>query len=84
MLKCDIIRKKGDKKMKNERGITLIALVITIIIVILITGVSINMGLGENHSIIKEITEESQQKVRPLYFLLAKEKIKKEKNGKKC
>ena len=46
--------------MKNK-GITLIALVITIIIVILITGVSINMGLGENHSIIKEITEEIKE-----------------------
>lgn len=33
---------------KNERGITLIALVITIIILIILAGISINLLLGEN------------------------------------
>ena len=34
--------------MKKERGITLIALVITIIVLIILAGVSINLVLGEN------------------------------------
>ena len=34
--------------MKNQRGITLIALVITIVILIILAGVAINMTLGEN------------------------------------
>jgi len=35
-------------KFKNSRGITLIALVITIIILIILTGVAINLSFGEN------------------------------------
>ena len=34
--------------MRKERGITLITLVITIIILIILAGVSINLVLGEN------------------------------------
>ena len=34
--------------MKNQRGITLIALVITIIVLIILAGVAINLTLGEN------------------------------------
>lgn len=34
--------------MKKQNGITLIALVITIIILIILAGVAINLGLGEN------------------------------------
>ena len=33
---------------KNERGITLIALVVTIIVLIILATVSINMVAGEN------------------------------------
>lgn len=36
------------KKLKNQKGITLIALVITIIILIILVGVSINSIIGEN------------------------------------
>ena len=34
--------------MKNQKGITLIALVVTIIVLIILVGVSINLVLGEN------------------------------------
>ena len=36
------------KILKNERGITLIALVITIIVLLILAGVSIAMLTGEN------------------------------------
>ena len=34
--------------MKNQRGITLVSLVITIIVLIILAGISINIVLGEN------------------------------------
>ena len=34
--------------MKNQKGITLISLVITIVVLIILAGVAINMTLGEN------------------------------------
>ena len=34
--------------MKNQKGITLIALVITIIVLIILAGVAINLTLGDN------------------------------------
>lgn len=34
--------------MKNEKGITLIALVVTIIVLLILAGVSISMIMGEN------------------------------------
>lgn len=40
--------KKIQKKIKEERGITLIALVVTIIILLILAGVAINMALGDN------------------------------------
>ena len=36
------------QKMKEERGITLIALVITIIVLLILAGVTINLTLGEH------------------------------------
>ena len=36
------------KKIKGEKGITLIALVITIIVLLILAGVSISMLTGEN------------------------------------
>ena len=36
------------KNIKSERAITLVALVITIIILIILAGISLNMLLGEN------------------------------------
>ncbi len=40
--------KKYDKLCKSNRGITLLALVITIIVLIILAGISINLLLGEN------------------------------------
>ena len=34
--------------MKNKRGITLIALVITIIVLLILAGISLSLVLGEN------------------------------------
>lgn len=36
--------------MKNEKGITLVALVLTIIIMVILAGISINAIFGENRS----------------------------------
>ena len=35
-------------KMKNQSGITLVALVVTIVVLLILAGVSINLVLGEN------------------------------------
>ena len=48
-----IILKGGDKKtmktkIKQEKGITLIALVITIVVLLILAGVSINAIFSEN------------------------------------
>ena len=34
--------------MKNQKGVTLVALVVTIIVLIILTGISINLILGDN------------------------------------
>ena len=39
--------------LKNKKGITLVALVVTIIVLIILAGVSINLVLGENGIITK-------------------------------
>ena len=36
------------KKLKSSNGITLIALIITIVVLLILAGVSINMVIGEN------------------------------------
>ena len=41
-------QKRGNKKLRNEQGITLIALVITIIVLLILAGVSIAMLIGDN------------------------------------
>lgn len=49
-----LVRKKSEedfvmsKQKKNQRGITLIALVVTIIVLMILAGVSINMIVGDN------------------------------------
>ena len=44
---------KEKQKLRNVKGITLIALVITIIVLIILAGVSISLVLGENGIITK-------------------------------
>ena len=47
--------------IKNKKGITLIALVITIIVLLVLAGVSLNMLLGENGILTKVQTAKSSQ-----------------------
>ena len=46
--------------MKKEEGITLVALVVTIIILIILAGISLNMILGENGIIGKTKTAKEE------------------------
>ena len=41
------------KTIKETKGITLIALVVTIVILLILAGISINLVLGDNGIIIK-------------------------------
>ena len=43
-----INKREGERKMKNFKGITLIALVVTIVVLLILAGVSIGMLAGEN------------------------------------
>ena len=63
-------------KIKNQKGITLVALVVTIIVLIILAGISINLILGDNGMITiakkaKENTElakvEEEQQLNELY-----------------
>ena len=75
--------------MRKQRGITLIALVVTIIILIILSGVSINLVLGENGIITiakraKENTElakvEEEKELNELYTQLEAENTEKKTN----
>lgn len=47
--------------MKNERGITLLSLVLTIIVMLILVGVAVYGGLYENGGIINQVKEETQR-----------------------
>ena len=54
-------------KLKNKKGITLIALVVTVVVLIILAGVSINAVLGDNGIIKKanqaaSVTKEAEVK----------------------
>ena len=56
-----------EKKLKNNTGITLIALVVTVIILLILSGVTISAITGENGilkkaKLAKEISETSNEK----------------------
>ena len=55
------------KKTKKKNAITLIALVITIIILLLLAGVAIQMTLGENGLIAKSLQAQKEQARAELY-----------------
>ena len=55
------------KKLKNKKGITLIALVVTIVVLLILAGTAIAMLTGDNGIIkkaqlAKKLTEESSEK----------------------
>ena len=56
--------------MKNNKGITLVALVVIIIVLIILAGISINLLLGDNGLITKAKESKKQQKIAEI-----KEKI---------
>lgn len=51
--------------MHNHKGITLVSLVVTVVILIILTGITINMVVGNNNLInaSKTKSEEAQRKV---------------------
>ena len=53
--------------MKKNKGITLIALVITIVIMLLLAAVAIQMAMGENGLIAKSVQAQKQQAKSELY-----------------
>ena len=52
--------------MKNQRGITLIALVITIVILIILAGVAINLSVGENGLITNALSSKDKNRIAML------------------
>ena len=46
--------------MRDERGITLITLVLTIMIMIILTGVALNLASLSNNSIVKKVKNETE------------------------
>lgn len=55
------------KRIKRKNAITLIALVITIIVMLLMAGVAIQMAMGKNGLIVKSIQEQKDQVKSELY-----------------
>ena len=45
--------------MKNERGITLFSLVVTVVVMLILAGVAINGSLHENEGLINKVKDES-------------------------
>ena len=55
------------KRIKRKNAITLIALVITIIVMLLMAGVAIQIAMGENGLIVKSIQSQKDQLKSELY-----------------
>ena len=52
-----------ENNMKNNKGITIVALVVTIVVLLILAGVSINLALGNNGIIVKaREAQKNQQK----------------------
>mgnify|MGYP004543331803 CR=1 FL=1 len=73
-----------NKRIKNNKGVTLVALIVTIIVLIILAGISINLVLGDNGIITiakkaKENTElakiEEEKSLNELYDELIREGI---------
>ena len=46
--------------MRDERGVTLITLVLTVIIMIILTGVTLNLTSLSNNSVVKKVKNETE------------------------
>ena len=53
-----------ENNMKKNKGITLVALVVTIVVLLILAGVSINLVLGNNGIIAKAKDAETIKKLR--------------------
>ena len=51
------------KKIESQKGVTLVALVVTIIVLIILAGISINLLLGDNGLITRAQEAKKQQKI---------------------
>ena len=56
--------------MKNNKGITIVALVVTIVVLLILAGVSINLVLG-NNGIVKKAQEPKKKKIAEIYEKLS-------------
>ena len=72
-----IVEQKQHKKLKNKNGITLIALVITIIVMLILAGVSLNATIGENGIISKAKDATYAQSVAVLEDFLQEKYVEK-------
>ena len=54
------MEKEKMKNLKQQKGVTLIALVVTVIVLIILAGVSINILTGDNGTVTR--AKEAQQK----------------------
>ena len=64
------VKERYNLKIKREKGITLVALVITIVVLIILAGIAISMTVGENGIFIKakeakrlQVTAEAKEKI---------------------
>lgn len=64
------------KKFKNKNAITLVALVVTIIIMLLLAVVAMQLALGENGLIAKSTQSKTQQAKAELYDIAKLEYLK--------
>ena len=52
------MKKSESMKLRNSKGITMIALVVTVVVILILAGISINAIVGDNE-IIKRAKEEN-------------------------
>lgn len=64
-----------DRKYKNNKGITLISLVVTLIVLIILAGVSINLTLGENGILMQAEKAKMEQEVTQIKEMLELKKL---------
>ena len=64
------VKERYNLKIEREKGITLVALVITIVVLIILAGIAISMTVGENGIFIKakeakrlQVTAEAKEKI---------------------
>lgn len=72
LLVCILFYAKKENSMKNERGITLLVLAVTIIVMFILIGTVAYMGLDSDQGVINEVREETNMQQN----LVEKEKEK--------